>query len=87
MKPGLRHEGDYTDRQVHAAVVCSSMSVRSLLPFAMVVVGGWVPDLLFPDAERFYFSGGNICARRAAAAWRGGVDGACRGWSCADRCA
>ena len=64
------HEGDDTDRQVDAArrVLVDVGQALASVRDAIVVVCGWVPDLLVPDAERFYFSGGNICARRAAAA-------------------
>jgi len=48
-----RHEGDYTDRQVDAArrVLVDVGQVLASFGDAMVVVGGWVPDLLLPDAE------------------------------------
>jgi hypothetical protein len=48
-----RHQGDYTDRQVDAArrVLVDVGQVLDSFRDAMVVVGGWVPDLLFPGAE------------------------------------
>jgi hypothetical protein len=48
-----RHEGDYTDRQVEAAHRVLVDVGQVLAPFreAIVVVGGWVPDLLFPGAD------------------------------------
>jgi hypothetical protein len=47
------HEGDYTDRQVVAArrVLVDVAQVLAAFRDAMVVVGGWVPDLLFPAAD------------------------------------
>lgn len=43
-----RHEGDYTDRQVQAArrVLVDVAQVLASFGDAIVVVGGWVPDLL-----------------------------------------
>ena len=53
MNPEPRHEGDYTDRHVDAArrVLVDVGQVLASFRDAMVVVGGWVPDLLFPDAD------------------------------------
>lgn len=52
MSPEPRHEGDYTDRQVAAArrVLVDLGQVLASFGDAIVVVGGWVPDLLLPDA-------------------------------------
>jgi hypothetical protein len=48
-----RHEGDYAGRQVEAArrVLVDVGQVLASFRDAIVVVGGWVPDLLFPGAE------------------------------------
>ena len=48
MNPEPRHEGDYTDRQVVAArrVLVDVAQVLAAFRDAIVVVGGWVPDLL-----------------------------------------
>ena len=48
-----RHEGDYADRQVETArpVLVDVGQVLASFRDAIVVVGGWVPDLLFPGAE------------------------------------
>jgi hypothetical protein len=53
MSPEPLHEGDYTDRQVEAArrVLVDVGQVLASFRDAMVVVGGWVPDLLFPAAD------------------------------------
>ncbi|MGI8603320.1 MAG: nucleotidyl transferase AbiEii/AbiGii toxin family protein [Verrucomicrobiales bacterium] len=53
MSPEPLHEGDYTDRQVEAArrVLVDVGQVLGSFRDAIVVVGGWVPDLLFPDAD------------------------------------
>jgi hypothetical protein len=53
MSPEPLHEGDYTDRQVVAArrVLVDVAQVLAAFRDAMVVVGGWVPDLLFPAAD------------------------------------
>ena len=53
MNPEPRHKGDYTDRQVEAArrVLVDVGQVLASFGDAMVVVGGWVPDLLLPNAE------------------------------------
>ena len=48
-----RHRNDYSTRQVQAAhrVLVDVGQVLSSFRDAIVVVGGWVPDLLLPDAE------------------------------------
>lgn len=48
-----RHEGDYTDRQVEAArrVLVDLGQVLAAFRDAIVIVGGWVPDLLLPNAQ------------------------------------
>ncbi len=48
-----RNEADYTDRQVEAAhrVLVDVGQVLSSFHDAIVVIGGWVPDLLLPTAE------------------------------------
>ena len=53
MSPEPRHEGDYSDRQVEAArrVLVDVGQILASFRDAMVVVGGWVPDLLFPAAD------------------------------------
>lgn len=52
MSPEPRHEGDYTDRQVNAArrVLIDVGQVLASFRDAIVVVGGWVPDLLMSGA-------------------------------------
>lgn len=52
MSPEPRHEGDYATRQVEAArrVLVDVGQVLASFGDAIVVVGGWVPDLLLPDA-------------------------------------
>lgn len=53
MNPEPRHKGDYSSRQVDAAhrVLVDVGQVLASFSDAMVLVGGWVPDLLLPDAE------------------------------------
>lgn len=53
MNPEPRHEVDYADRQVEAArrVLVDVGQVLASFRDAMVVVGGWVPDLLLPAAD------------------------------------
>jgi hypothetical protein len=53
MNPEPRQAGDYADRQVDAArrVLVDVGQVLASFREAMVVVGGWVPDLLFPGAQ------------------------------------
>jgi len=48
-----RHQGDYSDRQVEAAhrVLIDVGQRLNAFRDAIVVVGGWVPDLLLPDSE------------------------------------
>ena len=48
-----RREGDYSGRQVQAAhrVLVDIGQVLAAFHDSIVVVGGWVPDLLVPDAE------------------------------------
>lgn len=48
-----RLEGDYTGRQVEAArrVLVDVGQVLASFRDAMVVIGGWVPDLLLPGAK------------------------------------
>lgn len=47
-----RHQSDYSDRQVEAAhrVLIDVGQILNSFHDAIVVVGGWVPDLLLPDA-------------------------------------
>jgi hypothetical protein len=54
MSPEPRHEGDYTDRQVDAArrALVDVGQVLASFGDAIVVVGGWVPDLLLPAATQ-----------------------------------
>src|SRR5262245_37444235 len=54
MNPEPRSEGDYSPRQVEAAhrVLVDVGQVLGSFLDCMVVVGGWVPDLLVPEAER-----------------------------------
>ena len=53
MNPEPRYEADYSDRQIAAAhrVLVDVGQVLASFRDAIVVVGGWVPDLLFPSAE------------------------------------
>lgn len=53
MTPEARYEGDYSERQVAAArrVLVEVGQVLASFRDAMVVVGGWVPDLLLPNAQ------------------------------------
>ena len=53
MSPEPRHDGDYADRQIEAArrVLVDVAQVLASFHDAMVVVGGWVPDLLFPTGD------------------------------------
>jgi len=53
MNPEPRSESDYSERQVEAArrVLIDVGQVLAAFHDAIVVVGGWVPDLLFPHAE------------------------------------
>ncbi len=52
MTPEPRYEGDYSSRQVDAArrVLVDVGQVLASFGDAIVVVGGWVPDLLLPSA-------------------------------------
>jgi hypothetical protein len=52
MNPEPRYESDYTQRQVDAAhrVLIDVGQVLASFADCMVVVGGWIPDLLIPDA-------------------------------------
>ena len=52
MKPELRQQGEYSSRQVEAAhrVLVDVGQVLASFRDCLVVVGGWVPDLLMPDA-------------------------------------
>lgn len=52
MNPEPRHQDDYSDRQVEAArrVLIDLGQVLASFTDCMVVVGGWVPDLLIPTA-------------------------------------
>lgn len=53
MSPEPRHESDYTARQVEAArrVLIDIGQVLASFRDSVVVVGGWVPDFLLPEAE------------------------------------
>ncbi|CAN5526437.1 hypothetical protein BH18VER1_BH18VER1_09180 [soil metagenome] len=48
-----RYEADYTERQIDAAhrVLIDVGQILASFTDCLVVVGGWVPDLLMPDAE------------------------------------
>jgi hypothetical protein len=53
MTPEPRQREDYSDRQVEAArrVLVDLGQVLASFKDCIVVVGGWAPDLLLPDAE------------------------------------
>ena len=53
MKPEPRQRDDYSDRQVEAAhrVLVDLGQVLAKFGDCLVVVGGWVPDLLLADAD------------------------------------
>jgi hypothetical protein len=53
MNPEPRYKGDYTERQTDAArrVLVDVGLVLASFRDAIVVVGGWVPDLLLPHPE------------------------------------
>lgn len=53
MNPEPRNEGDYSERQTAAArrVLVDVGQVLASFVDCLVVVGGWTPDLLLPDAE------------------------------------
>lgn len=53
MNPEPRQREDYSDRQVKAArrVLVDVGQVLAAFVDCLVVVGGWTPDLLLPDAE------------------------------------
>ena len=53
MNPEPRHWSDYSARQIEAArrVLVDVGQVLAAFEDAIVIVGGWVPDLLLPHAE------------------------------------
>lgn len=53
MNPEPRERGDYSDRMVEAArrVLVDLGQVLAAYKDCLVVVGGWVPDLLLPNAD------------------------------------
>lgn len=53
MSDGPRHEDDYEPRQVAAAkrVIVDVMQVLASYEDCLVLVGGWVPDLVIGDAD------------------------------------
>ena len=53
MSPEPRHREDYTARQIEAAhrVLVDVGQVLASFREAIVLIGGWVPDLLFPQAD------------------------------------
>jgi hypothetical protein len=53
MSPEPRNESDYVPRQIEAArrVLVDVGQVLASFADCLVVVGGWVPDLLLPDAD------------------------------------
>ena len=53
MNPEPRYESDYTQRQVDAAhrVLIDVGQVLASFKDCMVVVGGWIPDLLITDSD------------------------------------
>ncbi len=56
MNPEPRQRDDYTDRQVAAArrVLVDLGQILASFADCMVVVGGWIPDLLLPGAEEHH---------------------------------
>jgi hypothetical protein len=52
MNPEPRYESDYTQRQVDAArrVLIDVGQVLASFRDCMVIIGGWIPDLLIPNA-------------------------------------
>src|SRR6266704_1428436 len=53
MNPEPRRREDYSDRQIEAAhrVLVDLGQVLAAFVDCLVVVGGWTPDLLLPDAD------------------------------------
>jgi hypothetical protein len=53
MNPEPRRRDDYSNRQVRAArrVLVDLGQVLAAFVDCLVVVGGWTPDLLLPDAD------------------------------------
>ncbi len=53
MNPEPRQREDYSDRQVEAArrVLVDVGQVLATFVDCLVVVGGWTPDLLLPEAD------------------------------------
>jgi len=53
MNPEPRQRNDYSERQIEAArrVLVDVCQVLAAFADCMVVVGGWIPDLLLPEAE------------------------------------
>lgn len=53
MKPGPRHQEDYSPRQVDAArrVLMDLGQVLASFADCFVVIGGWIPDLLLDEEE------------------------------------
>jgi len=53
MNPEPRHQGEYDRRQTEAArrVLVDIGQVLAAFRDCLVVVGGWVPDLLLPELE------------------------------------
>jgi hypothetical protein len=53
MNPEPRHQGEYDSRQTEAArrVLVDIWQVLAAFRDCLVVVGGWVPDLLLPGVE------------------------------------
>ncbi len=74
MSPEPRHEGDYTDRQVDAAhrVLVDVGQVLASFGDAVVVVGGWVPDLLLPAAAQAHIGSIDVDLALDAAKLRDG---------------
>ena len=56
MTPEPRQRDDYSDRQTEAArrVLVDLGQVLASFADCLVVVGGWVPDLLLPEAEELH---------------------------------
>jgi hypothetical protein len=52
MNPEPRQRDDYSERQIEAArrVLVDVGQVLAAFVDCLVVVGGWIPDLLLPDA-------------------------------------
>jgi hypothetical protein len=84
MKPEKLHAADYTASEVEAAKRVMIEVAQNLGEYAdaCVVVGGWVPELLLPEAEPKHTGAETFDLASSAAAELTGLERPSKIWTC-----